>query len=137
MLETLQAAMKKAMLAKDTIRLSVVRMLISEVKNENFTTQKKRTPDEVVAAYRKKLAKIKEEFSSRTDQKSIDFSNIVDAEIKIVSEFLPDALTEDDVRVIISNANLTDISMKTVMPLLKGKVFDGKMVQNLIGSFKL
>ena len=132
MLETLQAAMKQAMFAKDTARLSVIRMLISEVKNESYTTQKKRSPEEVVAAYHKKLVKAKDEFAS-----NVEFAAKVDAELKIVSEFLPESLTEDGVRLIISNANLTEISMKTVMPLLKGKVFDGKMVQNLIGSFKL
>ena len=46
MLEKLQAAMKQSMLAKETERLSVIRMLISEVKNEAFTTQKKRTPED-------------------------------------------------------------------------------------------
>ena len=102
------------------------------LKNENFTTQKKRTPDEVVTAYLKKLTKAKDEFDSRTDDKSIEFVRSVKAEIEIVSEFLPKALNEKDIQDIITSANLTEVSMKTVMPLLKGKVFDGKMAQNIV-----
>lgn len=130
MLEKLQAAMKQAMLAKETDRLSVIRMLIAEVKNEAFTTQKKRTPDEVVTAYLKKLTKAKEEFAS-----SAEFVAKVEAEIKVVSEFLPVALTEKDIQDLIKDANLAEVTMRTVMPLLKGKVFDGKMAQNIVSNW--
>lgn len=130
MLEKLQAAMKQAMLAKEADRLSVIRMLISEVKNEAFTTQKKRTADEVVTAYLKKLTKAKEEFAN-----SAEFVAKVEAEIKIVSEFLPKALTEEDIRKLITEANLAEVSMKTVMPLLKGKVFDGKLAQSIVANW--
>lgn len=130
MLEKLQAAMKQSMLAKESARLSVIRMLISEVKNESFTTQKKRTPDEVVTAYLKKLTKAKEEFASSTD-----FVAKVEAEIKIVSEFLPKALTEEDICNLITEAKLPEVSLKTVMPLLKGKVFDGKLAQSIIANW--
>lgn len=131
MLDKLQAAMKQAMLAKEADRLSVIRMLISEVKNEAFTTQKKRTADEVVTAYLKKLTKAKEEFAS-----SAEFVAKVEAEIKIVSEFLPKALTEEDIRKLIAEAHLAEVSMKTVMPLLKGKVFDGKLAQSMVANWE-
>ena len=36
MLDRLQEEMKKALKVKDTDRLNVVRMLISEIKNESF-----------------------------------------------------------------------------------------------------
>jgi len=38
MLNKLQDAMKDAMRSKDTDRLGVIRMLISEIKNEAFST---------------------------------------------------------------------------------------------------
>jgi len=116
------------MRSKDADRLGVIRMLISEIKNEAFSTQpKKRTPEEVVSAYLKKLNKAKDEFKDKEA-----FVKKLDFEIGVVSTFLPAMLTEDEIRAIIVNANLVEVSMRTVMPLLKGKSFDSKLVQKII-----
>jgi len=119
------------MRAKEADRLSVIRMLMAEVKNEAFSTQpKKRTPEEVVAAYLKKLNKAKDEFLDK-----VEFVAKLDAEISIVSEFLPKPLTEAEICEIIRAGNVTEVSMKTVMPLLKGKPCDGKLVQKIVSNW--
>jgi hypothetical protein len=122
--------MKKALKAKETVRLNVVRMLISEIKNEAVSAaEKKRTPEEVVAAYLKKLSKAKAEFSSRAD-----YVAGLDAEIKVVEEFLPKMMSKDEIIAFIKS-NVTDVQMKTVMPLLKGKA-DGKLIADIIANWK-
>ena len=84
MLSRLQEAMVAALRAKDTERLSVIRMLISEVKNEAYKEGAKRSAEEVVAGYLKKLNKAAEEFASKSE-----FVDKVKKEIKIVSQFPP------------------------------------------------
>ena len=78
-------------------------------------------------AYLKKLNKAKDEFKDKEA-----FVKKLDFEIGVVSTFLPAMLTEDEIRAIIVNANLVEVSMRTVMPLLKGKSFDSKLVQKII-----
>ena len=130
MLERLQEEMKKALKAKETARLSVIRMLISEIKNEAVSAaQTKRSPQEVVAAYLKRLNKAKEEFAMKAD-----FVAGLEAEIKVVEEFLPKLMSREEIVAFIK-ANVSDVQMKTVMPLLKGKA-DGKLVADIVAQWK-
>ena len=129
MMMRLQEEIKTALKNKDSDRLNVLRMLLSEVKNENFKEGKKRTPEEVIASYHKKLTKIKEDFAA-----NVDFVANVDKELKVVSEFMPKFLDREEIVSLIRNANLTDVSMKTVMPLVKGKA-DSKLVQQIVSEW--
>ena len=61
LLTRLQEDMKAAMKAGDKNRLSVIRMLLSDVKNIDLAP-KPTTAEEAVAAYAKKLRKSMEEF---------------------------------------------------------------------------
>jgi uncharacterized protein YqeY len=65
LLETLQEEMKKAMREKASDRLQVLRLLISEIKNEAYKEGKKRDSLEVVMAYHKRLVKAKEDFGDK------------------------------------------------------------------------
>jgi uncharacterized protein YqeY len=129
MLDRLHENIKTAMRNKDTERLGVLRMLLSEVKNEAFKEGKKRTSEEVIMAYHKKLTKIKEEFASKTT-----FVESVAKELQIVSEFVPTMMSADEVIEFLKNANLSEVTMKTAMPLLKGKA-DSKTVQDVVASW--
>ena len=55
--EKLHEEMKTAMRDKNAKRLSVIRMLMSELKNEERKRPAKRTEEEVCFAYHKKLVK--------------------------------------------------------------------------------
>jgi uncharacterized protein YqeY len=132
-LETIQAEMNKALKSKASERLGILRLLISEIKNEAFKEGKKRTEDEVLLAYHKRLVKAKEEFG----EKQPAFGEKLDAEIKVVAEFLPKFLSEEDVRKQLQElaASGTPISLKTVMPLFKGKA-DSKMLQEIVKNWE-
>lgn len=131
-LAKIQSEMKQAMRDKAAERLSVLRILISEIKNESFKEGKKRTEDEVVMAYRKRLVKAKEEFGGMSDT----YGSHLDFEIKVVEEFLPTLLTEEEVRDEMRLLSLqgTAIDMKSIMPIFKGKA-DPRVVQNLIKNW--
>jgi uncharacterized protein YqeY len=126
MLNRLQEEIKTALRNKDTERLSVLRMLLNDVKNEEYKEGKKRTADEVVMSYHKKLMKIKEEFANKED-----FVANIQKELVIVSEFIPHMMSKEEVISFIKEANLQEVNMKTVMPLLKGKA-ESKVVQEVV-----
>ena len=128
-LEKIQEEMKQAMRDKATDRLSVLRLIVADIKNEAFKEGKKRTEDEIVLAYHKRLVKAKEEFGSKSET----YSSQLDFEIKVTEEFLPKLFSEEEVREQIRalEAQGTVVDMKSIMPVFKGKA-DSKIVQNII-----
>ena len=126
--EVLHQEMIKALRGKDALRLSVIRMLMSELKNEDKATGKKRTEEEVCLAYHKKLVKAVDMFP---ENKKAELR----AEIKIVEEFLPKLMSKDEViNFIKANVKPEEVNMKTVMPLLKGKA-DSSVVKDVVDNW--
>src|SRR5438552_11414322 len=92
LLQRLTEDMKSAMKSGQKDRLSVIRMLISDVKNIDLDP-KKPTAEQAVAAYAKKLRKGAEEFEKygKTDE-----VNKLKSEIAIVEEYLPKKLSKEE-----------------------------------------
>lgn len=132
LLETLQGEMKKALREKASDRLQVLRLLISEIKNEAYKEGKKRDSLEVVMAYHKRLVKAKEDFGDKNQT----YSDNLAAEIKIIEEFLPTLMSEDELKneLVALAGSGTKIDLKTVMPLFKGKA-DARMLQTMIKNW--
>jgi uncharacterized protein YqeY len=84
-LAKLQEDMKAAMKSGQKERLSVIRMLISDVKNIDLQS-KKLTEEETVAAYGKKLRKSVEEYEKLG--KTAEVAQLK-SEIAVVDEYLP------------------------------------------------
>lgn len=77
--------MKAALKAGERQRLSVIRMLLSEVNNAAFAPRPV-TAEQAVAAYGKRLRKSLEEFEKLGKTEQVD---TLRAEIAIVEEYLP------------------------------------------------
>ena len=125
--EKLHEEMKAAMRDKNAKRLSVIRMLMSDLKNEDKTSGKKRTEEEVCFAYHKKLVKALDLFP---EDKRAELKD----EIKIVEEFLPKLMSKEEVIAFIKENVKEEVSMKTVMPLLKGKA-DSQVIKEVIDNW--
>ena len=126
--KTLHDQMILAMKDKDAKRLSVIRMLMSEIKNEEKSGGKKRTEEEVCFAYHKKLIKALDMFP---EDKKVELRE----EIKVVEEFLPKLMTKDEVvNFIKTNVKPEEVNMRTVMPLLKGKA-DSQMIKEIVDNW--
>ena len=91
-LTKLQEDMKTAMKAGQKDRLTVIRMLISDVKNIDLAP-KKLTEEETIAAYAKKLRKSVEEYEKLGKPTEVAQLN---SEIAIVEEYLPKKASADD-----------------------------------------
>ncbi|HEX8323660.1 MAG TPA: GatB/YqeY domain-containing protein [Tepidisphaeraceae bacterium] len=92
LLTRLQTDMKTAMKAGEKDRLTVIRMLISDVKNIDLNPAKP-TAEQVVEAYAKKLKKSAEEYEKigRTGEVAT-----LKSEIDIVESYLPKKLSAEE-----------------------------------------
>jgi uncharacterized protein YqeY len=131
MIEKLNEEIKVCMKNKNTQRLSVVRMLLSELKNEQKAVGKKRTSDEVVLSYLKKLQKAVQEFPT-------DKQEPLRQEIQIVEEFAPKQLSKEEVTKIIKNTFTEKPTIGAVMGFFKKeqKQIDGKLVKEVIDTWE-
>lgn len=130
MLTRLNEEMKTCMKTKATQRLGVVRMLISELKNEEKAAGKKRTAEEVLLAYLKKLQKAVAEFPEDKKETLLN-------EIKIVEEFTPKQLNKEEITSIIKSNFTTKPQMGAVMGFFKKeeKMVDGRLIKEILDSW--
>ena len=118
LLAKLQEDMKVAMKSGQKERLTVIRMLISDVKNIDLQP-KKLTEEETVAAYAKKLKKSMEEYEKLG--KTAEVAQL-QSEIKIVEEYLPKKASPEDTE-------------KVVAAFLAGGNYTEKQMGQAMGAF--
>ena len=134
--ERIQEDIKTAMKAKDAARLSVLRMIMAEIKNQQAQVNlREELPEDVVlkvvGSYQKKLTK------SLDDYPVGDARNALLSEIKVVDEYLPQKASEEQTRkavdkVLASTADRNfGVVMKLVIAELQGQG-DGKLVSSII-----
>jgi len=114
----LQDDMKAAMKSGQKDRLSVIRMLINDVKNIDLDPRKP-TAEDAVAAYAKKLRKGAEEFERLGKR---DEAGKLRSEIAVVDEYLPKKASPQETE------RLVDV-------FLSGKTFTDKQVGQAMGAF--
>ncbi len=120
-----------AMKAKDKPRLNVLRYL-KKLFIENDTSKKPIEEMEIVISYAKKVKDSISLYPEGSDQRAE-----IEAEVVILSEYLPEQLDEAAVVEIIGsivssidNPNMGSV-MKELSPQIKGK-FDGKLASQLV-----
>ncbi|MBL6991449.1 MAG: GatB/YqeY domain-containing protein [Bacteriovoracaceae bacterium] len=122
---------KAAMKARDKVRLNVLRY-IKKLFIENDTSGKPKPEIDIVISYGKKM---KDSISMYPDG-STQQENIK-AECTIISEFLPQPLTTQEVATIIDEINLRLVNpnmgaiMKELSPKIKGR-FDGLLASQMV-----
>jgi hypothetical protein len=95
----LEQDMKTALKSGQKDRLSVIRMLLSDVKNIDLAP-KPTTAEEAVAAYGKKLRKSVEEFERLGKPEEVAK---LKSEISIVDEYLPTKATADQTEALVAD----------------------------------
>lgn len=128
--ERINNDMKEAMKAKDTVRLSAIRMLKAAFIQNN--TAVKPTDDlSVVISHVKKLQDSLQMFPTGSD----GFVQTL-KEIDALRPYLPQAMTEEEVKTLIDQikaAGAKDMGaiMKELQPQIKGR-FDGKKASDMV-----
>ena len=132
--------LKQAMKAKDTIRLSCLRMLRSSLKNLQVEKRRELTDEEIRSAVSSMVRKGKEAAREFKNGNREDLALKEEKEIDIFYEYLPHQLTpekiEENVRQIISELTADSPKdmgnvMKAVMARMAGHV-QGKEVNEIV-----
>ncbi|MGX4685985.1 GatB/YqeY domain-containing protein [Vagococcus sp. JNUCC 83] len=140
LLNRLNNDIKVAMKAKDKETLSVLRMMKSSIQNEEIKKGDSLSPDEELTVLSREMKQRKDSLQEFKDADRDDLVEKVSAEIKIVDRYMPEQLTEDELRSIIQSAidetgasSMKDFGkvMGVVMPKIKGKA-DGQTVNSLV-----
>jgi uncharacterized protein len=133
MLDRINTDIKEAMKAKDKDKLQALRY-IKSMLTENATSKKPIDEMEVVIKHHKKL---KDAIDMYPDGHAM--KEQAEIEVKIVEEYLPKQMTDEEVSNLIDQiiAGLDSPNMGAVMkelsPQIKGK-FDGKKASQLVTS---
>ena len=135
--------MKAAMKAKEKFTLSVLRMLRSEIKNEEISKREKLNDDEIVQVLSRELKKRKDAAEEYRKFNREDTALDLEKEVQIILAYLPEQLTEEEITEIVKEAventgaqSKKDMGkvMGVIMPKLKGRA-DGRLVNQIVQSF--
>ena len=137
--EKLMDDLKTAMRDKDKLSKDAITMIRADIKRKEVDERIEVTDEQILDIISKQLKEKKasiEDFKKGNRQDLVDKTN---DEIQVLLRYLPEQLSEDDLRKIVVEAikkeNISSQKeicklMKAVMPLVKGKA-DGKEVNRI------
>jgi uncharacterized protein YqeY len=138
----LSDALKAAMVAKDTVRRDVIRLMQSAVKQIEVDERKTLTNEDVLTILQKEVKKRRESAEEARKAGRDDIANGEETEIAIIEQFLPQQLSRAEIEVLVRDAiaqtGATSAKemgkvMSVLMPKTKG-VADGKLVNEVVRS---
>ena len=114
-------AMKDAMRAKDKPRLSTVRLMLSELKRIEVDERIDLPEDRIISILDKMIKQRRDSVKQYTDGDRLDLANIESAEIEMIQEFMPAAMSEEEITTIV-NKTTTDSGATSMQDM--GKVMN-------------
>lgn len=134
--------MKQAMKDKEAgkLRLSVIRMVRAAIKNVEIDTKAELAEEEVIAIVAKEVKMRRDSMEEFKKGQRDDLVEQLEQEIEVLLPYLPQQLTEAEVREIVTEAvavsgatSSKDMGkvMAVLMPKVKGRA-DGKLVNNIV-----
>lgn len=138
--ERLQDALTSAIRARDEVRRETLRMAIAAAYNERKEKRRPLTHDEVVAVLARELKRRRESIEAYRQGGREDRATREEAEAAVISEFLPAALSEDELREMVRAAiSETGASsprelgrvMGVLVPRTRGRV-EGRVVSEMV-----
>lgn len=143
---TIHAAMKDAMRAREKERLGTIRLIQAEFKRIEVDERIELDDARVLAVLDKMLKQRKDSFTQYTDAGRDDLADVEAAEMKVIEEFLPEGLSEDEINALLEDAvsesgaeSVRDMGkvMAILKPQLQGRADVGavsKLVKQRLSS---
>jgi uncharacterized protein YqeY len=138
--ERLNEDMKQAMKSQDKFRLSVIRMVRAAIKNIEIDQRKTLDDNEVLDILSREIKQRRDSLHEFEKAGRDDLAETVKAEIAVINDYLPQQLSEEEVKAIVqqtiqetgasSKAEMGKV-MSALMPKVKGRA-DGKLVNQLV-----
>lgn len=134
--------MKQAMKDRENgkLRLSVIRMVRSNIKNVEINDKKELTDDEVLAVLMKEVKMRQDSLEEFQKAGRSELVAQAEEEIKILKKYLPEALSDEELKGIVAEvvaevgaATMKDMGkvMPAVMAKTKGRA-DGKRINAMV-----
>jgi uncharacterized protein YqeY len=139
--DKIQNDITAAMRAKDVLRLNVLRMMKTAVKNKEIEKMKALEEGEVLAVFNTLVKQRKDSIEQFRKGGREELAQKEESEITIIEEYLPAAASDDDIRKAIEEA-VVETGATTVKDMgkvmaatrtrLAGKTIDGGTVSQLV-----
>jgi len=144
--QQIKSSLKEAMIAKDIVKLSVIRGLLSAFTNELVAKgkmpQDQLTDEEALTVISRATKQRKDSIQQFIDGGRPELAESEQAELAILESYLPAQMSKEEIEVFVAKKKaelgITDKTqavdlIKAVMPELKGKA-DGKLVKEAIDA---
>ena len=138
--ERLNEAMKEAMRARDSLRLSAIRLIRTAIKNREIEERKPLADEQIVGVLSMLVKQRRESAQMYRDNSRPDLADKEEQELAVVQEFLPTQLSETEIAAIIEEAvaatgatSAKDMGqvMKVVTARTTGRA-DGRQVSEMV-----
>src|ERR1051325_8271936 len=139
--EKIQNDIADAMRGKDSLRLNVLRMMKSAVKNKEIEKMKPLEQPEVIAVFNTLVKQRKDSIEQFRKGGREELAQKEESEIKIIEDYLPAAASEEDIRQAVGEAiketgaaSMKDMGkvMKAALARLAGKSADGARISQMV-----
>jgi uncharacterized protein YqeY len=133
---------KEALKKKDSLKLSVLRMLKSDIGYKEKEKGSRLSDDDVISLLSSSIKRRKDSIEQFEKGGREDLVAREKAEMEVVSAYLPEQLNEEDlaeiIKQVVAELKATGPSdlgtvMREVMPKVKGRA-DGKVVNQMVSS---
>jgi len=141
--ERLNEDMKQAMRDKDKFKLSTIRMIRSTIKYLEIDVKRTLDDNEVLDILSREIKQRKDALQEFEKAGRDELAASTKAEIEIIHKYLPEQLTEEEIKVIVqqtiqetgaSSKSEMGKVMSALMPKVKGRA-DGKLVNQAVQQF--
>lgn len=138
--DQLQFDLKEAMLKKDVMRKTTIRMTLAAIKNAEIDKGHELDDDEIQAILQKEVKSRRETIEAAKRAKRQDIITENEAEIEILDTYLPQQISTDEINVMAREAidetgatspNEIGQVMKVLMPRIRGQA-EGKEVNQIV-----
>src|SRR5665648_388944 len=99
--ETIFNDMIEALKGKEKLKLSTLRLIRAAIKNAEISKKDKLTEDEIIGIISNHLKKLEESLDIFTKGQRPELADKAKKEIKIVKEYLPEQLSEEEIKKIV------------------------------------
>jgi uncharacterized protein YqeY len=140
--EKLQSDLTDAIRAQDSVVSGTIRMLLAAITNEEVAGKAARVLNdaEIITVLSRENKKRREAVEAYTQAKREDLANMEKAEAGVIAKYLPEQLSEDEIKKLIqeviastgaSGPSGMGLVMKQLQPKIAGKA-DGGLVSSLV-----
>jgi len=140
MIDIIKKKLKDAMISKDKYRITTLRNVLAKLKLKEIEKKETLNDSESIKVLQTMSKQLNDSIKQYKDGGRLDLADIESKELKILNEFLPEPMSEEEVIKIVSNAinqsnakSMKDMGkvMGIVMSKTNGKA-DGALISKLV-----